>query len=327
MSSLDNSNNEDNPTKDETNRGQEITNMDEASKENSPVEKILECMLMCCKECEKRYSDERVPRNLSCGHTMCTECLDKCLSDQKQCPECREKQLAKSALHLPINYPLLRVIRSILNKEIDVKDIIMPEIPVHEPVCDKYQDGGQCPVHSSPLVFLCVSCSMWVCQDCLVVDHPYLPRGSCKILNLKNAMDDIKREYKRKVELSNSDVESIHQKFESVVDKNKMCSKFECCGERGHLRLVQEIDSGIENLKREAETTVMKFRNRLNELSETVDKTLSQKVLTSSCEELMVSLAKFKAYVDAEKERSSPVNQNIYIHFRMVSTTGNPFYI
>ncbi|XP_064101164.1 sorting nexin-9-like [Macrobrachium nipponense] len=85
---------------------QEVTSA-KGSKEGDPD---LQCIV-----CEEEYSDDSPPRNLGCGHTLCTTCLSQYFSKnhQKSCPECRRPFHAKSASDLTINYPLLRLARSL----------------------------------------------------------------------------------------------------------------------------------------------------------------------------------------------------------------------
>eukprot|EP00210_Caulerpa_lentillifera_P006756 g6456.t1 len=75
---------------------------------------------MDCSLCCEPFSEEgrRVPRNLDCGHTFCTECIQELdrhasLRQGPRCPECRAliKSSRRSISNLPKNYKLLELIR------------------------------------------------------------------------------------------------------------------------------------------------------------------------------------------------------------------------
>eukprot|EP00210_Caulerpa_lentillifera_P008876 g8468.t1 len=76
---------------------------------------------MECSICREFFTEDgqHVPRILECGHTFCSECLEKLLKEASQrlklrCPDCRAlaKSTNRSVLDLPKNYKLLEVIRS-----------------------------------------------------------------------------------------------------------------------------------------------------------------------------------------------------------------------
>ncbi|KAK7066757.1 hypothetical protein SK128_021666 [Halocaridina rubra] len=69
---------------------------------------------LSCIICEQNFSDEKIPRNLTCGHSFCTHCIDQFLqtNQEKRCPECRQELAVNSSSGLSVNYPLLRLARS-----------------------------------------------------------------------------------------------------------------------------------------------------------------------------------------------------------------------
>lgn len=132
----------------------------------------MEDIELCCIICEEDYSDDIIPRNLGCGHSLCTVCTDKIiLSDtDKTCPECRQPISAKSASNLNVNYPLLRLARSFAASKSMIEDpleenlsdsIAIPTIKTKTSENKIFiDDYGYGPIwRENPLAFTCtVSC-------------------------------------------------------------------------------------------------------------------------------------------------------------------------
>nr|XP_045596452.1 tripartite motif containing 13-like [Procambarus clarkii] len=59
-----------------------------------------------CSACYRNYGEAvRRPRSLPCGHTICSECIDNTIKDDKlTCPTCRMQHSATSATVFPINF-------------------------------------------------------------------------------------------------------------------------------------------------------------------------------------------------------------------------------
>ena len=66
---------------------------------------------MECPSCFDFFNEqERVPRNLQCGHTFCEKCLIVLETSRKfSCPICRKQNPPYSAQHLPKNYIALQL--------------------------------------------------------------------------------------------------------------------------------------------------------------------------------------------------------------------------
>lgn len=65
------------------------------------------CSRQECKVCLEDYDAERRPRNLPCGHTFCSLCLDGLISlGSLSCPTCRRKHYGMDATFFQINYAL-----------------------------------------------------------------------------------------------------------------------------------------------------------------------------------------------------------------------------
>lgn len=162
-------------------------------KENaSEFQERMHNLEVTCSICDKQYSEDKTPRNLPCGHTMCTLCVDQILAKDQKCPECRVHIAASASSDLPVGYTLLRMALS-LNKKFLEKP---QRKQCLEEKCTAHQaDAGMCDVHGSRLFFRCQTCDAWVCRDCLAVDHPEPPKGSCRIVSFSNALAEAKETY------------------------------------------------------------------------------------------------------------------------------------
>lgn len=157
-------------------------------------------MVLGCQACHEDFSG-RNPMNLKCGHVICSSCVPQGLS--VTCPECRA--VTNDTSTLSVNYPLARVL--------EYGSIIKPP---HESFCGaaalpSWGETYPCRRHNNPVVQFCNSCQTWICQDCLVVDHPPLPRGSCRILEAGPAMESIRKAYSEGVHKLLEDSDSFCQ--------------------------------------------------------------------------------------------------------------------
>lgn len=175
---------------------------------------------LSCSVCEEQYSDARVPRNLGCGHSLCTPCASEVLARDKKCPECRRAFSAASASHLPVNYPLLKLARTFgssasRSPTLSARDYSLVEeqtftgasadaaaTPAESGSRSSVSgvqslDNGECPTHGARLYFRCMRCNVWVCQQCIAAYHLEPPRGQCRTLPLTQALAEMKRSHLR----------------------------------------------------------------------------------------------------------------------------------
>lgn len=139
-----------------------------------------------CSVCQEAYDERRrPPRNLGCGHSVCTSCVEQIIIRGRRCPECRTPFAANSATSLPINYPLLRLARVLASRG--------ETTTATPPPTDNYNDAGECAAHLARLSQRCMTCRVWVCGECLLVDHNLPPRGDCRVLPLRKALAVMKQ--------------------------------------------------------------------------------------------------------------------------------------
>lgn len=134
-----------------------------------------------CSVCQEQYEEgRRPPRNLGCGHSVCTSCVEQIIvRGGRKCPECRCHIRATTATALPINYPLLRLARALATRV---------EVTTTPTPTENYNDAGECAAHLSRLTQRCMTCRVWVCGECLLVDHSVPPQGECRVVALRQAL-------------------------------------------------------------------------------------------------------------------------------------------
>ncbi|CAL4106500.1 unnamed protein product, partial [Meganyctiphanes norvegica] len=140
----------------------------------------LECEICCY-----IYDDaNRRPKNLPCGHTFCSKCMAKEITNGKTtCPTCRMSHNAQSVDDLVFSIVLERLIRNMPKvlkngaKSCDSED---------EDEMDEYS-GGPCSKHKKSFVyFYCHTHLVHVCRECTVIDHP---TNKCKIVSFKEEVE------------------------------------------------------------------------------------------------------------------------------------------
>ncbi|KAG7171574.1 Tripartite motif-containing protein 59-like 1 [Homarus americanus] len=151
----------------------------------------MEYMEVTCGICELQFHDDNNARNLPCGHSLCTSCVDELLTRDKKCPECRINITVSTSQELPIGYTLMRLARACgeINKQQQKEDSSSDTENETQP------DAGKCKIHSSRLFFRCQTCEVWVCRDCIALEHRLPPQGQCRVVYFVQALDEAKESY------------------------------------------------------------------------------------------------------------------------------------
>ncbi|XP_069180535.1 uncharacterized protein [Procambarus clarkii] len=73
-----------------------------------------------CSVCFNNYDDTLLrPRNLPCGHSFCSQCIDNAIKNgQLNCPSCRAQHTATAATQFPISYGMEAFIRKLKGMEV-----------------------------------------------------------------------------------------------------------------------------------------------------------------------------------------------------------------
>ncbi|XP_066960571.1 uncharacterized protein [Macrobrachium rosenbergii] len=276
-------------------------------------------LLVKCPICMEQYSEERVPRILTCGHSLCTNCTGDTLNGVKTCPECHEKLFADDVIEIPVNFPLLRLIRALAEEkgEEELTETLVPAFPVDEPSTDQFSGVSNCDAHGSPMSFLCCTCSMWVCQDCLVVDHPVFPRGMCHILGISEAMAKIRSDHEICSNKILQVITNMKCNFDFETTIHEHCLQNCPAMQGGHRRLIKRIGSHLEKVERNNLIAVQKAKEFVENLTEEANTTMSAKEITSLGQELVNFEVKLKRHALKEKRRKMLVLQNVMEHLKL----------
>ncbi|XP_064079057.1 tripartite motif-containing protein 59-like [Macrobrachium nipponense] len=173
-----------------------------------------------CSVCIQLYSDKSPPKNLPCGHSVCSSCMDQLMLDSGYCPECRKSLKSKEMKDCSVNIPLLRLCR--LHAFVTSGKEDLPPVDLNfKPLDSKpLASEGTCPLHGHPLFFFCLPCDALVCRGCLISDHPDQPYGRCLIRSVEE-----KRQMMINAQLEV--LEEHHKK--SLETKNNLTRMFKGC--------------------------------------------------------------------------------------------------
>ncbi|KAG7171572.1 E3 ubiquitin-protein ligase TRIM32-like [Homarus americanus] len=184
-----------------------------------------------CEVCRERYGEEeRAPRNLGCGHSMCTLCVGQLIDGDHQaaCPECQAPFSALRISDTVVNYPLLRLIRALDATKIDKlqklpqqeEEVVQQTSKSSFPNQSSLSDTaavGECRVHRIPLSSMCMRCSVLLCQECLSLDHYPPPRGQCRTLAVTQAIAEIKSSQLQAISSKMVSINALKLKLEREI--------------------------------------------------------------------------------------------------------------
>ena len=72
-------------------------------------EHLIECLI-----CLEKYNDDnKRPKVLECGHSLCAKCLNQYFNNTFTCPTCKVKPKAASADKININYDFLNLMKGL----------------------------------------------------------------------------------------------------------------------------------------------------------------------------------------------------------------------
>nr|XP_045594620.1 uncharacterized protein LOC123755817 [Procambarus clarkii] len=79
-----------------------------------------------CSVCFIDYDDNQLrPRNLPCGHTFCSQCIDNAIKNgQLSCPSCRAQHTATAATQFPISYAVEAFVRKLKNIQLTTEEVV-----------------------------------------------------------------------------------------------------------------------------------------------------------------------------------------------------------
>nr|XP_045600008.1 tripartite motif containing 13-like [Procambarus clarkii] len=79
-----------------------------------------------CSVCFNDYDDNQLrPRNLPCGHTFCSQCINNAIKNgQLSCPSCRGQHAATASTQFPISYAVEAFVRKLKNTQLTTEEVV-----------------------------------------------------------------------------------------------------------------------------------------------------------------------------------------------------------
>ncbi|CAL4083567.1 unnamed protein product, partial [Meganyctiphanes norvegica] len=153
-----------------------------------------------CLVCFSIYDDkERRPRFMPCGHTLCSSCLEKAITENsKTCPKCRRSYTASNVENLPVNFSLMGLVTS-------------------QNTSDKFPE---CTEHLLPVSHKCTTHKIWVCESCQSEDHMPV---SCKMIAIR---EELKRKKETQLDQSQPLLKTFEETCKKTDDRKIQCQKF-----------------------------------------------------------------------------------------------------
>ncbi|CAL4082114.1 unnamed protein product, partial [Meganyctiphanes norvegica] len=226
---------------------------------------------LCCPVCRDLFDDKtKSPRHLGCGHSLCSVCVAKLLRKKPLCPECRKRFSGNELNDCMINYPLLRLACSARRLEKDLTSDRSSEADTSQ--CQK--NAGECTSHGCRLFFWCTHHCVWVCRDCLVLEHQRPPSGQCLVVAAVDAIDLLKKIQLEKIVSKFKDIESLKSHIEddmkNTEGKIKRCNDLRIKFDEWEKLVISEIESSMDSYKKHlsnigvSKTTLSKLKLEWN---------------------------------------------------------------
>ena len=196
--------------------------------------------LLLCPACKKSFCLEAGdPRDLKCGHSICSNCLDSMMhSNEFECPEpdCKQKNTYGSSSEIPISFTIKQIVQTYSEKKVELEN---PKTFNQKLKIIGAEDGeipeeekkfcGVCKDHLLPIEFGCTTCEEWLCGTCVCLQHSGFPKTTCKVypahIALANKKNHVLAELDKKIKLFEklkSDGEGIDTSIDrllQVMDK------------------------------------------------------------------------------------------------------------
>lgn len=151
--------------------------LNNSAQDHEEADKILRKGINQCIICMEDYSDKNKPRVVSCGHTICTVCLETILSrgSKNVCPQCkRERVMVKDA---PVNYEIVNIMDNLKVNASNLKKLHKDKYNEYKNNFENNEEdhcnmnfGEICKNHSkNRAISYCGDCSIFTCSECAII--------------------------------------------------------------------------------------------------------------------------------------------------------------
>uniref|UniRef100_A0A914UTN5 RING-type domain-containing protein n=1 Tax=Plectus sambesii TaxID=2011161 RepID=A0A914UTN5_9BILA len=240
-----------------------------------------------CGICFEHYdSNNVIPKQLTCGHSLCSACATQIAEDKNyvQCPDCRQQTSLRASGHLPTNYGLLGVIDQLKSKRSESNSA--------QNYCTECQGK-----YKPDKLRHCATCfkdgdaKSQICAECLVKNHNGHEHFSWEAL--KNERDTLLTEFKNHSKAVEEIVSAFGERNRSIADTLSFIQQ------ELYLHTSVVIDDAISQVEGNALNDVIN-RQLLNELSCRVTdaRQVAERLkdnFTAFCELLIGALEQFQA--------------------------------
>lgn len=201
---------------------------------------------MKCKICEEKFDTiYKVPRNLTCGHTFCEQCLKIYTKGEEiYCPKCMK---VSQANNLPICYAIFEIL------EHDMDNVKNDFCLVHT-----FERNG----------FLCKDCNKHICQVCYINEHKEHRVNSIKELFF---VDETKKDFYKNFEAMKEKCDYLHL----IKNEIEKCEDFIEKMNEKQLKKLYNIQDSMKSNKKEN----LEHYDKLIELNYLTQKEILNKLL------------------------------------------------
>uniref|UniRef100_A0A3B5QKK3 Uncharacterized protein n=1 Tax=Xiphophorus maculatus TaxID=8083 RepID=A0A3B5QKK3_XIPMA len=207
---------------------------------------ILSVDDLCCPVCQEIFKD---PVLLSCSHSFCKECLQKCWSTSTghSCPVCRKRSTSGAP---PCNLALKNLCESFLQQR------------------EQRASEGLCSLHSEKLKFFCLDHQQLICLVCRDsekhTNHRFRPIDEAAQQHKKELQETLEP-LKKKLELRKKEFDQTaeHLKVQAQHTEWQIMEQFK----QLHQFLAEEEEARLAELREEEEQKRGMMKEKMEALS------------------------------------------------------------
>lgn len=204
---------------------------------------------LICGSCGEKFNlKKKLPRNLYCGHSLCTLCISEqtYYGHHVACPLCPlHTRHVKNASECPVNQPLLKIL-SEESMQYDVaqeKESKGPHLPEgsdirqhqsqpgndsvarggmgqlgHQSLPPRSPHGSKCLESGVRPSSYCCTCKVWVCARCAEAEHS---TKRCSVKPLKDQLAAMKQDNDQEGKRAQEQLNNSLQSLENSLDEDK----------------------------------------------------------------------------------------------------------